>query len=65
MLIDINGTQIHFQIVPLYGLSIGALYYDPNLEPDRQEKVDPEDWYAQITIMFLIFGIHLNIWKAY
>lgn len=65
MQIDINGLSIHLQLIPIYGLNLGVLYYDPNLEPDREDRVDEEEWYAQITIMFLIFGIHINLWKSY
>jgi hypothetical protein len=55
---------IDFQIIPIYGLSFGVLYYNPNLEPDS-EQVDEEDFYHQLTIMFLIFGFHITWWKLY
>lgn len=50
------------QIIPLYGASIGFLYYNPTLEPDV-EFVSEEDMYHQVTIMFLLFGIHITWWK--
>lgn len=55
---------IDFQIIPIYGLSFGVLYYNPNLEPDS-EPVDEEDFFHQLTIMFLIFGFHITWWKLY
>lgn len=63
MNLSFSNLNFNFQIIPLYGLSIGLLYYDPNLEPDI-EKVDPEDFYSQITLMALIFGIHITVWKS-
>lgn len=63
MNLSFSNLNFNFQIIPLYGLSIGLLYYDPNLEPDM-EKVDPEDFYSQITIMALIFGIHITVWRS-
>ena len=55
---------IDLQIIPIYGLSFGVLYYNPNLEPDS-EQVEEEDFYHQLTIMFLIFGFHITWWKIY
>ena len=63
MNLSFSNLNFNFQIIPLYGLSIGLLYYDPNLEPDI-EKVDPEDFYSQITLMALFFGIHITVWKS-
>jgi hypothetical protein len=63
MNLSFSNLNFNFQIIPLYGLSIGLLYYDPNLEPDM-DKVDPEDFYSQITIMALIFGIHITVWRS-
>jgi len=56
----INDTQITIQAIPLYGLAVGFLYYNPNLEPDL-DSVDEDDYFEQITIMFLFFGIHITI----
>jgi len=56
--------MIHIQFIPIYGLSLGVLYYNPNLQPD-EEDVDEEDFYHQLTIMFLAFGIHITAWKYY
>lgn len=50
------------QFIPLYGCSIGVLYYNPSLEPDV-EYVSDDDMYHQITFMFLLFGIHITLWK--
>ncbi len=63
MNLSFSNLNFNFQIIPLYGLSIGLLYYDPNLEPDM-DKVDPEEYYSQITLMALIFGIHITVWKS-
>jgi hypothetical protein len=63
MNLSFSNLNFNFQIIPLYGLSIGLLYYDPNLEPDM-EKVDPDDFYSQITLMALFFGIHITVWKS-
>lgn len=59
---DFFNTGVNMQIIPLYGLSAGVLYYNPNLEPN-QEDVDPEDMYHQITIMFFALAIHITYWK--
>ena len=50
------------QLIPIYGCAAGVLYYNPNLEPD-QPNVDDNDMYHQLTIMFLIFGIHITWWE--
>jgi hypothetical protein len=52
----------NLQFIPVYGLSVGILYYDPTLEPSVDEVAE-EDFYRQITIMFLVFAIHLTLWK--
>lgn len=56
--------MINIQVIPLYGIFLGLIYYNPNLEPD-QEEVDQDDFYHQITLAFLILGLHFNIWKLY
>lgn len=54
-----GDKQVSIQLIPIYGLSLGVLYYDPNLEPDQEEEV--EEFFQQITIMFVFFGIHITI----
>ena len=54
-----GDKQVTIQLIPIYGLSLGVLYYDPNLEPDQEEEV--EEYFQQITIMFIFFGIHITI----
>lgn len=54
----INDTQVTIQLIPIYGLSLGFLYYNPNLEPDGEPV---EDMFYEITFMFLLFGIHITI----
>ena len=56
----IMGVDVQF--IPIYGFAAGVLYYNPNLEPD-QPDVNPDDFYHQLTIMFLIVGIHITWWK--
>jgi len=52
----------NIQLIPTYGIALGFLYYNPNLEPSL-ENVQEENFYEQITILFLVFGIHLTWWK--
>lgn len=63
-MIDFNINNIHFniQFIPLYGLAMGLLYYNPNLEPDI-EDVESDDFYEQLTLMFLFFGVHITWFK--
>ena len=53
---------IHIQIIPLYGLSFGFLYYNPNLEPDKL-NVDTEDFYEQLTVLIIFFGLHITYYR--
>ena len=53
---------IDVQFIPLYGISIGFLYFNHNLPPD-DPPVSHEDMYHQLTIMFLVFGIHITWWE--
>ena len=55
-----GGTNI--QLIPVYGLSVGVLYYDPTLEPDSDEVAE-EDFFRQITIMIFLFAIHITLWR--
>jgi hypothetical protein len=63
MNLSFNDFNLNIQIVPIYGMSLGVIYYDPNLEPDM-EDVEPEEFYSQITMMFLFFGLHLTFWRG-
>ena len=63
MNINFSGINLHIQIIPIYGLSIGILYYDPYLELNNEEDILEEEFYSQITIMFLFFGIHITFWR--
>ena len=63
MNLSFSDLNFNFQIIPIYGLSIGLLYYDPNLEPDL-ETVDPDEFYSQITVMALFFGFHITVWRS-
>ena len=62
MNIDFGSTGVNIQAIPIYGLSIGFLYYNPNLEPDS-DNVDDEDFYQQVTIMCLLVGLHITVWR--
>ena len=63
MNLSFNDFNLNIQIIPIYGLSVGVIYYDPNLEPDM-ENVEPEEFYSQITMMFFFFGLHLTFWRG-
>jgi hypothetical protein len=63
MNLSFSNLNLNFQIIPLYGLAIGLLYYDPNLEPEI-EPVDTDDFYSQITVMALFFGFHITVWRS-
>lgn len=62
MNIDFGSIGINIQVIPIYGLSLGLLYYNPNLEPDS-DNVDDEDFYQQVTIMCLLVGLHITVWR--
>tara|TARA_R100000541_G_scaffold46631_1_gene53742 strand:+ start:1544 stop:1735 length:192 start_codon:yes stop_codon:yes gene_type:complete len=52
----------NIQIIPTYGIALGFLYYNPNLEPDNSIVLD-EDYYDQLTLLFIIFGLHITWWR--
>lgn len=62
MNIDFGNIGVNIQAIPIYGLSLGFLYYNPNLEPDS-DNVDQDDFYQQVTIMCLIVGLHITVWR--
>ena len=62
MNIDLGSIGVNIQAIPIYGLSLGFLYYNPNLEPDS-DNVDDEDFYQQVTIMCLLVGLHITVWR--
>jgi hypothetical protein len=62
MNIDLGNIGVNIQAIPIYGLSLGFLYYNPNLEPDS-DNVDDEDFYQQVTIMCLLVGLHITVWR--
>jgi hypothetical protein len=62
MNIDFGSIGVNIQAIPIYGLSLGFLYYNPNLEPDS-DNVDDEDFYQQVTIMCLLVGLHITVWR--
>lgn len=56
---NINNTVFTIQIIPVYGLGLGILYYNPNLEPDL-DPVSTDEYYEQITVMLFFFGFHIT-----
>jgi hypothetical protein len=54
--------DFNFQIVPVHGLSLGVIYYNPNIDQrfNNLPDVEEEDYFERITFMFLIFGIHIT-----
>ena len=56
---NINNIGFNIQLIPIYGLSLGVLYYNPNLEPEP-EDLNQDEFYQQLTFMFLFFGIHIT-----
>jgi len=58
----INNYGFNVQLIPSYGIALGFLYYNPNLEPSLP-KVEDEEYYEQLTFIFLIFGIHITWWR--
>ena len=62
MNIDFGSIGVNIQAIQIYGLSLGFLYYNPNLEPDS-DNVDDEDFYQQVTIMCLLVGLHITVWR--
>ncbi len=58
----LGNNIINTQIIPLYGVFFGVVYYNPNLEPDF-DPVDEDDFFHQITFAFFIVGLHFTIWK--
>ncbi len=60
---NINNIYFNIQIVPIYGCSLGILYYNPNLEPDF-ENVDEDDFFEQVTILLIFFGLHITWYKG-
>lgn len=59
---NINNIGINIQIIPVYGLATGILYYNPNLEPEP-DNVPEDEFFEQVTILLLFFGIHITWWK--
>jgi len=53
------------QFIPIYGISLGVLYYNPRIDPGVEEEVSDNDMYHQVTFCFLICGIHLTWWNLY
>lgn len=59
----VNG--FHIQWTRLYGVLLGLVYYDPNIEYDLgniEQKVDPLEYYQEVTFCFLFFGVKVTWW---
>lgn len=59
---NINNTHFNFQFIPIYGLGLAILYYNPNLEPDN-ENVKRDDFYEQVTLILFFIGLHITWFK--
>jgi hypothetical protein len=44
MNINIGNTDLNFQVAPLYGVGLGYIYYDPELD---QEEVEEEEYFQR------------------
>lgn len=63
MIIQIGGYNLHFQISPLFGISLGYIFYSPHHEPDLEE-IDEEDDYSRHQLMLLFFALIVTVWKS-
>jgi hypothetical protein len=61
MNINIGNTDLHFQVAPLYGVGLGYIYYDPELD---QEEVEEEEYFQRHQFLFLIFALIVTVWKS-
>lgn len=61
MNINIGNTDLNFQIAPLYGVGVGYIYYDPELD---QEEVEEEEYFQRHQFLFLIFALIVTVWKS-
>ena len=52
------------QIVPIYGISLGFIYYNPRIDP-AIEEVSDNDMYHQVTFCFFLVGLHITWWSLY
>lgn len=52
------------QIVPIYGISLGFIYYNPRIDP-AMEEVSDNDMYHQVTFCFFLVGLHITWWSLY
>ena len=61
MNINIGNTDFNFQVAPLYGVGLGYIYYDPELD---QEEVEEEEYFQRHQFLFLIFALIVTVWKS-
>lgn len=62
MTITIGNYNFHLQVAPLHGVSVGYIYYAPDLEEDFDEET--EDNYSRHQLLFLIFALIVDVWKS-
>jgi hypothetical protein len=62
MTIQIGDYNLHFQLAPLHGISVGYIYYAPDLEEDFDEET--EDYYSRHQVLLLLFALIVNVWKS-
>lgn len=63
MIIQLGKYNLHFQFAPIFGISLGYIFYTPLHEPDIDE-IDEEDDYSRHQLMFLIFALIVTVWKS-
>lgn len=63
MIIQIGNYNLHFQLAPLFGVSLGYLFYSPYQEPDVEE-LDEDEEYQRHQLMLLIFALIVTVWKS-
>jgi len=63
MIIQFGSYNLHFQLAPLYGVSVGYLFYTPHHEPDYNIDEEEED-YQRHQLMLFIFALIVTVWKS-
>lgn len=62
MNINIGNIDLNFQVAPLYGVGVGYIYFDPNLE--EEEAVDDDEYFQRHQFLFLVFALIITVWKS-
>jgi len=64
MIIQFGSYNLHFQLAPLYGVSVGYLFYTPHHEPDYNIDEEEEEDYQRHQLMLFIFALIVTVWKS-